>query len=190
MDRATSILTVLFFIFSLGAGKTALAFEKTPSMPTKTKIWPSIQSAQGPNVLRQLALALAGGSSAMRTLRGSPYGDDEKDRLQPPMPGMDCGIDRILSYVSCYSSIIDSEKEAGNLFTQFVYDLQAALPSDSWRKVDNMPAIGSIRSSTYEDQTSGAQIDIDLIARPTPQGAYSYVLTIYGWTATEAATLN
>ena len=126
----------------------------------------------------------------MRTLRGSPYGDDEKDRLQPPMPGMDCGIDRILSYLSCYSSIVDSEKEAGNLFTQFAYDLQAALPSDSWRKVDNMPAIGSIRSSTYEDQISGAQIDIDLITRLTVEGQYSYIITIYGWTATEAATLN
>ena len=99
MNRARSILTVLFFVSSLGAGKTALASEETSSMPMKTEISPSIQSAQGPNVLRQHALA--GGSSAMRTLRGSPYGDDEKDRLQPPMPGMDCGIDRILSYVSC-----------------------------------------------------------------------------------------
>ena len=53
-----------------------------------------------------------------------------------------------------------------------------------------MPAIGSIRSSTYEDQTSGARIDIDLIARLTVEGQYSYIITIYGWTATEAATLN
>jgi hypothetical protein len=100
------------------------------------------------------------------------------------MPGMDCGIDQVLSYLSCRSSIINGEQEAGNLFTQFDYELQAALPSDSWRKGDNIPTVGSVRSSTYEDQSSGARIDVDLIAQLTSIGKYSYVLEVYGWPAT------
>jgi hypothetical protein len=189
MNRATSILAVLFVLSSLG-GKTAFASEETSSMRMKTRTSPPIQSSQESKVLRQLAVALAGGSEAMRPLRGSPYEDDEKDRLQLPIPGMDCGIDRILSYVSCYSRIIPNEKEADNLFAELINEVEAALPSGSWQKVNRMPAISSIRSNTYEDQNSGAQIDVDLVAQPTPETPDSCVITIYGWIATEAAILN
>jgi hypothetical protein len=186
MNRAASISTVLFLVGSLSAVKTSLAYEETSPLPMKTEISASTQAAQETNVLRQLAVGLTRGSDGMRTLRGSPYGEDHQDRLQPPMPGMDCGVDQILSYVSCYSSIIDGEQEAGNRFTQFDDELQAALPSDSWRNGDTIPTSGSIRSSSYEDQNSGARIDVDLIARLMPEGGYSYVLEVYGW----AATLN
>jgi hypothetical protein len=47
------------------------------------------------------------------------------------------------------------------------------------------PGIDSIRSHTYEDQNSGAHIDIDLIARPDMEGDYSYLITSFGWAATE-----
>jgi hypothetical protein len=63
----------------------------------------------------------------MRALRGSPDEYDQKDRLQPALPGMNCGIDRILSYVSCYSDHpIINEKEADKLFKGVGYECVAA----------------------------------------------------------------
>ena len=114
----------------------------------------------------------------MRPWRGSQTEDREKDRLTPSIPGMDCGIDRIVNYVSCYSSLIGTNEEAANLFTRFVDELQS-IPSNRWRKVKEERRINSIRSDTYEDQKSGAHIDIDLIDRVD-----SYTVTIFGWTAT------
>jgi len=85
----------------------------------------------------------------------------------------------LVSYVSCYSSVIGTREEAGDLFTRFVDELQSTLPSDRWRKIKDEPRINSIRSYIYEDQHSAAHIDLDLIAR-----ADSYMVTIFGWTAT------
>ena len=118
----------------------------------------------------------------MRALRGSSYEDDQKDRLQPPLPGMNCGIDRILSYVSCYSARINNEKEAENVFTQLVDDVKAALPSDRWRPIKVIPRLGSIRSISYEDRESGAKIDIELLVQPAMEVQSSYVISFYGWT--------
>jgi hypothetical protein len=73
---------------------------------------------------------------------GSPHRDDEEQALQPLI----AAIDPILSPLPSYGSIIDSDKEAGNLFTQIVFELRGDLPSNSWRKVGNTPAIGSIRT--------------------------------------------
>jgi len=96
------------------------------------------------------------------------------------LPDIECDVDRIVSYVSCYSSLIGTREEAGNLFTRFVDELQSTLPPDRWRKVKEEPRIDSTRSYTYADQESDAHIDIDLSAR-----ADSYMVTIFGWTATK-----
>jgi len=138
------------------------------------------QTNQETSALRRLAAALSAGNEAMRPLRGSRTAYREKDRLKLPIPGMECDVDRIVNYVSCYSSVIGTREEAGNRFIRFVNELQSALPSDRWRKVKEEPRIDSTRSYTYEDQGSDAHIDIDLIPR-----ADSYMVTIFGWTATK-----
>ena len=136
------------------------------------------QTNQETSALGRLALALSAGNDAMRPLRGSQTEYGEKDRLNSPIPDMECDVDRIVSYVSCYSSVIGTREEAGNLFTRFVDELQSTLPSDRWRKVKEEPRINSIRSYTYADQESDAHIDIDLIALSD-----SYMVRIFGWTA-------
>jgi len=138
------------------------------------------QTNQETSALRRLASALSAGNEAMTHLRGSQTEYREKDRLKLPIPGMECDVDRIVNYVSCYSSVIGSREEAGDRFIQFVDELQSALPSDRWRKVKEEPRIDSTRRYTYQDQGSDAHIDIDLIPR-----ADSYMVTIFGWTATK-----
>jgi hypothetical protein len=138
------------------------------------------QTNQETSALGRLALALSAGNDAMGPLRGSQTEYREKDKLKPPIPDMEWEVDRIVTYVSCYSSVIGTREEAGNLFTRFTDELQSILPSDKWRKVKQEPRIDSTRSYAYEDQGSDAHIDIDLSAR-----ADSYMVTIFGWTATK-----
>jgi hypothetical protein len=45
------------------------------------------------------------------------------------IPDIECDVDRIVSYVSCYSSLLGTREEAGNLFTRFVDELQSTLPA-------------------------------------------------------------
>ena len=182
MYLARSILAVLFFFSSVGAVKAVFASEDSSSMVMKTETSPAFQSSQVSNVLGQIAIALAGGRGAMRALRGSPDEYDQKDRLQPPLPGMNCGIDRILSYVSCHSAVINNEKEAENVFNQLVDDVKAVLPSDRWGPVKVMPTLGAVRIISYRDRESAAQIDIELLVRPTMEVQRSYVISLYGWT--------
>jgi hypothetical protein len=179
MYSARLILGLLLFLSTLAGAKPGFSFEDSPSMVPKARNSPAFQSSEASNVLGQIAVALAGGSEAMRALRGSPYEDDQKDRLQPPLPGMDCGIDRILSYVSCYSAPIDNEKEAENVFTRLVDDVKAALPSDRWGPVQATPRLGSVRSISYEDRKS-ARIDIELLVSSTMEVQSSYVISLYG----------
>jgi len=96
----------------------------------------------------------------MRALRGVRFADAQKGRLQTPLPGMDCGIDRLLSYLSCYSAPIIDKKEAENAFAQLVDDVKAGLPSANWRPITVVPTIDSIQSISYQDWQSGTQIDI------------------------------
>jgi hypothetical protein len=138
------------------------------------------QTNQETSALGRLALALSAGNEAMIHLRGSQTEYREKDRLKLPIPGMECDVDRIVNYVSCYSSAIRTREEAVERFIEIVNELQSALPSDRWRKVQEEPRIDSTRSYTYEDQGSDAHIDIELIAR-----ADSYMVTIFRWTATK-----
>jgi hypothetical protein len=111
MYLARSILGVLFFFSSVGAVKAAFASEDSSSMAMKTETSPAFHSSQASNVLRQIAIALAGGSEAMRALRGSPDEYGQKD-------------------ISCYGAVINNEKEAENVFNQLVDDVKAALPPD------------------------------------------------------------
>jgi len=98
---------------------------------------------------------------------------------------MDCSVDRIANYVSCYTSAIGSKEEASQHFIRLINELQAVLPSDRWRGEETQPGIDSIRSYTYQDQNSDAHIDIDLIAQLETEGEFSYLVTIFGWGATE-----
>jgi hypothetical protein len=177
MYPARSILAILFFLSSLGGANPAFGFEDGSSMTTQARTSPAFQSNQTSNVLGQIAIALAGGSEAMRSLRGSPDEYDQKDRLEPPLPGLNCGIHRILSYVSCYSAVLNNEKEAEDVFMQLVDDVKAALPSDRWGPVQATARLGSVRSISYQDGKTGARIDIELLVRHS-----SYVISLYGWT--------
>jgi hypothetical protein len=178
MKITTQLLAALILGGRLTITGTAFASEQVVSKQVTSESVPSDQTNQETNALGRLALALSAGNDAMRPLRGSQTGYREKDRLDPPVPDMECDVDRIASYVSCYSSAMGTREEAGNLFTRFVDELQSTLPSDRWRKVKEEPRIDSSRSYTYVDQESDAHIDIDLIAL-----ADSYMVRILGWPA-------
>ena len=178
MYCATKIFTALFFVSSLAAGTRSFAAEEKPSAAIK----PSSEARQERNVLQRLAAALVVGSEGMRPLRGSPLEDDMKNRLEPPIPGMDCVIDRILSYVSCYSPTTLVKREADDRFRGFINELQDVLPANRWRGAQTQPRVNSISSYTFEDPISDATIDVDLIELPTAEGE-SYTVTFYGWTA-------
>jgi len=65
---------------------------------------PFTETGQTTDVLSRLAGGLSSGSEAMRQFHGlRSENQDNKDDLDPAIPGMECYIDRILSYVSCYS---------------------------------------------------------------------------------------
>ena len=179
MSSARSILGILFFLSSLGANP-GLAFEGGSSMTTDATTL-ALQSSQASNVLRQIAVALAEGSEAMRALRGSAE-DHQNDRLQPALPGMNCAINRILSYVSCYSAVINNQKQAENAFQQLVDDVKAALPSEKWGPIEAIPRVGSVRSISYQDGKSAARIDIELIVSSMMGVESSYFISLYGWT--------
>ena len=186
MYRATSILTALLLVSSLSAGKTSFASEAASTEATKTRISPSSETGQERNLLRQLAVALAASSQALSRFRGSTIENEEgKKSFNPPIPGMDCSLDDIANYVSCYSSAIGTKEEASQRFIRLVDELQAVLPSDRWRGEETQPGIDSIRSYTYEDQNSDAHIDIDLITQLDMEEDYSYLVRIFGWAATE-----
>jgi hypothetical protein len=189
MYRVTSILTALLLVSSLSAGKMSFASEAASTEATKTRISPSSEMSQERNLLRQLAVALAAGGEALSRFRGSTIknkeGKESFNPLDPPIPGMDCSVDDIVNNVSCYDSAIGSKEEASQRFMRLINELQAVLPSDRWRGEETQPGIDSIRSYTYEDQNSGAHIDIDLIAQLDMEGDYSYLVTIFGWAATE-----
>jgi len=152
----------------------------------RSDISPSSETSQKNSALRSLALALSSGKEAMHPFRGSPSEKDpHKDRLNPPIAGMDCYLDRITTHVSCFSFLIHTEEEAMTLFTGLIDELQAALPSDTWIGTRKEPGMGtaSIRSYTYEDQNSYASIDIDIIAGTEPSGQNFYMVAIFAWPA-------
>jgi hypothetical protein len=98
---------------------------------------------------------------------------------------MDCSINGIANYVSCYGSAIGNKAEADRRFIRLIHQLQAVLPSDRWREIETAPGIDAIRSYIYQDQNSDAHIDIDLITIMETEGEPSYRIAIFGWPATE-----
>jgi hypothetical protein len=111
---------------------------------------------------------------------GQSDNSDKKNTLNPPIAGIECDIDRIASYISCYSSRTAAD-EAETLFTRLVDELRAALPSDRWKGMNMAPGVASIRSYTYLDQASNAHIDIDIIGLPGREAQSSYIVSIFGW---------
>ena len=115
----------------------------------------------------------------MRSFHGSwSEHEDNKDNLNPAIPGLECYIDRILSYVSSYSPTIGTETGADRIFQLMVDELQAALSSARWVGMNQKPGIDSIRSYLYQDQKSYAHIDVDIVPRIDPQGINSYMISI------------
>ena len=180
MKIKTLLLAALILAGRLTITGTAFASEHVASTLKTSESVQSSQTNQETSALWRLTLALSAGNEAMRPLRGSQTEAGQKDRLKLSIPGMACDVDRIVSYVSCYSSLIRDKEEAGHRFTEFVEEFQSILPSDRWRRIQEEPRLDSIRSYTYEDQESDAHIDLDLIARVD-----SYMVTIFGWTATD-----
>src|SRR5262245_42312223 len=133
--------------------------------------------------LRALVGALSSGSEAMQPFHGlRSEHEDNKDDLNPAIPGLECYIDRIFNYVSCYSPTIGTETGADRLFQLMVDELQAALPSTRWVGMNQKPGVDSIRSYLYQDQKSYAHIDVDIVPRIDPQGISSYMISIFAWT--------
>jgi len=180
MKIKTLLLAALILAGRLTITGTAFASEHVASTLKTSESVQSSQTNQETSALRRLALALSAGNEAIRPLRGSQTEARQKDTLKLSIQGMACDVDRIVSYVSCYSSLIRDKEEAGHLFTEFVEEFQSILPSDRWRRIQEEPRLDSIRSYTYEDQESDAHIDLDFIARVD-----SYMITIFGWTATD-----
>jgi hypothetical protein len=175
MHHARSFLTILFLVGSLGGARPAIASEANSSPPLVTP--------HEVNVLRQVAIALAAGSDAMEDLRGPPIENSNLDRLKLATPGMDCGIARSLMFVSCHSTSFNNKKEAEAMFTRIIDYAQAALPSDSWGQVEAVPYTGLIRSISYHNWKSGAQIDVDLVAQLTGEAQALYFIRVFGWKA-------
>ena len=150
----------------------------------RSDIHQSTENSQGNNALRSLALALSSGKEAMRRFRSSrSEKDPDKDKLNPPIAGMDCYLDRITTYVSCHSSLVYTEEEAVTRFTLVIDEVEAALPPDRWTGASKEFGTGtaSIRSYTYEDQNSYAHIDIDIIAGTGPSGQSFYMVSLFAW---------
>jgi hypothetical protein len=170
MHHGRSFLTVLFLLGVLaGATRVIRADDSSPS-----------DTSQKVNVVRQVAIALAAGTEAMKDLRGPPIEHSNLDRLQLPTPGIDCGIARSLIYVACHSAALN-KNEAEALFGQIMDDVQTALPSDSWTPVDAAPRPDLIRVRSYYHLKSGAQIDIDFVAGPGAETQPVYWVRVFGW---------
>ena len=181
----TILIWMASFIFSgLIGGKTSFASELNSSVGTTTSISPSSESGQERRALQQLAITLAAGGGTWRPFHDSRPDDEEtKHPLEPTIPDMNCNVDNIANYVSCYGSAIRQKEVAERRFTGLIDELQAVLPPERWTGAETEPRIGSIRSYTWGDQISDAGIDIDIVPQWSPDEEISYVVTIFGWTA-------
>ena len=170
LRQAKIFLTIPFLLGSLVGAKPAIPSEEPSSPRSATR--------QEVSVIRQVATLLAAGRDAMLALRGPPIENSNLDRLKLETPGMHCRVDRVLSYVACYSDSLMTKKDAESMFTRLLDDVQTALPSDSWRQLEGVPHINVVRSTGYQQRGSGARIEIDLMAH-TAQSLYS--IRVFGW---------
>jgi len=97
MKITTRLLAALILGGRLTITGTAFASEQVVSRQVTSESVPSDQTNQESSALGRLALALSAGNDAMRPLRGSQTEYREKDRLNPPIPDMECDVDRIVS---------------------------------------------------------------------------------------------
>jgi hypothetical protein len=112
MYRATLIFTASFILSSFIAGKASFASDVNSSTDTKTTASPSAETKEG-RALQQLAVALAAGGGTWRSFHRAEIDDQEiKHPLDPTIPDMDCSVDEIADYVSCYGSPIASKEDA------------------------------------------------------------------------------
>jgi hypothetical protein len=174
VHSVTLILILIVLLGSLATGKTAIAAEETSLPPAATR--------QEVNVIRQVATLLVAGRDAMLALRGPRIENSNLDQLKLETPGMHCGIERVLSYVACYSDSLMSKKDAESMLTRLMDDVQTALPSDSWRQLEGVPYISVVRSISYQHRKSGARIEIDLMAHAVGEAQNFYSLRVFGWT--------
>jgi hypothetical protein len=174
MHRGRSFFMLLFLLGSLVGATAAMASEDTSSPPSAIK--------HEVSVIRQVANLLEAGRDAMMALRGPPIENSNLDRLQLDTPGMHCGIDRVLSYVVCYSDALMNKKDAESMLTRLMDDVQTALAPDSWRKLEGRPHIGVVRSTGYQHRKSGARIEIELMTHSSTQGQSLYSIRVFGWT--------
>jgi hypothetical protein len=177
MHRAILIWTASFIFSGQIASKISFASEVNSSVGRESSISPSSESGQERRALQQLAFMLAAGAETWRS------SEETKRPLDPTIPGMDCSVDEIADYVSCYGSPIASKEDAERRFTGLIDELQAVLPSERWQGAETEPRTGSIHSYTCRDQDSDAQIDIDIAPQWSENEEISYVITIFGWTA-------
>jgi hypothetical protein len=184
MHRAILIWTASFIFSGLIASKISFASEVNSSVGRESSISPSSESGQERRALQQLAVMLAAGAETWRSFDDLRPDDEETKRpLDPTIPGMDCSVDEIADYVSCYGSPIASKEDAERRFTGLIDELQAVLPSERWQGAETESRTGSIHSYTCRDQDSDAQIDIDIAPQWSENEEISYVITIFGWTA-------
>jgi hypothetical protein len=184
MYGATAIFTASFILSAFIAGKGSFASEVNSSAVTKTTASPSTETKQERRALQQLAVALAAGGGTWSSFHRAKIDNEQTKRaLDPTVPDMDCSVDEIGDYVSCYGSPIANKEDAERRFTELIDELRAVLPADRWQGAETEPRIGSIRSYSCRDQDSDAQIDIDIAPRWSPNEEISYVVTIFGWTA-------
>ena len=181
MNTKIATFAVVLLIEVFVATGTGIGLADVLSTQGQTEIQQSDKISQRTNVLRSLALALSSGKDAIHPFRGSPSQNHaQQDPLSPPIEGMECHIDRITSYISCYSYLTDPEK-ADTLYARLIDELQATLPADSWKGIQKEPGISSVRSYTYKDQNSNAHIDIDILAQLTAGGQSSYMVSFFAW---------
>src|SRR5918999_2870169 len=126
MQINISYSTAVFLAGSLMAADTAIFSDNLLSRQVSSEVQGSDETIQESSALGRLALGLSSGREAVRALRGSQSENNHnKDRLEPPIVEMECDIDRIANYVSCYSFPVHTEEEAETLFTRLIDDLQA-----------------------------------------------------------------
>src|SRR3954454_19125313 len=165
------ILTALIFIGGLIASVPSLASDDYYSSVGANKTTRSNETSHDASVLRRIAFALAAGGNALSSFDGRRLEDEAgKDRLDPPVPGMDCNLDVIAEYVACYGSPTGNKDDAAHRFVRLIDELHDVLPSDDWMGAEAESRIEAIRSYTFEDRHSHAQIDIDLIAQKALEG--------------------
>ena len=181
----TILAWTAWLIFSgLIAGNTSFASDVNSPVGTTTSISPSDESSQERRALQQLAVMLMAEDGTRRSFHDSNSDDDEtKHPLEPTIPEMNCNVDDIANYVSCYGSAIGPKEGAERRFTGLIDELQAVLPPDRWagRRLSQE----SVRFAVTPGKINFLTLEsyIDIVPQFSSDEKISYVVTIFGWTA-------